>query len=403
MSQPLPTSMRAPSVLVVGAGVVGASVAWHLAAAGVRDVLVVDAAAAPAAGSTGRAVGGFRGQFATEPNVRLSMLAREKLLRFADDVGADPGYREVGYLFLAHDEAAADALRAARGVQHRCGLTQSVELTPEEAAAINPRVLLDGAVAASWCPTDGTTRPLQILRGYLDDAARRGVHVAWGTRVTGIDRDAPAGDGGRIVRVRTTAGDVTPGTVVNAAGPWAGQLAALAGVELPVRPVRRQIAVADPAPDMPLDDDFPMTIWTSDVFHLRVRDGRALLNWPVDTPSATGNPEDLTVHRPWVDEVWAKARGRVPALRGGRLDDAAHYVGLYEMSPDKTLILGVAPGCPNLVLANGSSGHGVMHAPATGQLAAELVLHGRATSMDVHALRPERFAEGDALPASSIL
>jgi sarcosine oxidase subunit beta len=254
-------------------------------------------------------------------------------------------------------------------------------------------------VGASWCPTDGTTRPLQILRGYLDDAARRGVRVAWDTRVTAVERDAA----GRIARVRTTRGDVAPGVVVNAAGPWAGQLAALAGVDLPVRPVRRQIAIADPAPDAPLDDAFPMTIWTSDVFHLRVRDGRAILNWPVDTPSPSGDPEDLTVHRPWVDEIWAKAQGRVPPLRGGRLDDSAHYVGLYEMSPDKTLVLGLAPGCANLVLANGSSGHGVMHAPATGQLAAELALDGRVTSMDVHALRPERFAEGDALPLSSIL
>jgi sarcosine oxidase, subunit beta len=393
------SSASAPSVLVVGAGVVGASVAWHLAARGETNVLVIDAAPGPGAGSTGRAVGGFRGQFATEPNVRLSMLAREKLLRFRDEVGADPGYREVGYLFLAHDRAALDALREARAVQHACGLTQATELTPEQAQAINPHVLLAGAVGASWCPTDGTTRPLQIMQGYLDDATRRGVRVQWDTRVTAIERDAA----GRVTLVRTTRGDLAPGAVVNAAGPWAGQLAALAGVDLPVRPVRRQIGVADPAPGMPLPEDFPMTIWTSDVFHLRVRDGRALLNWPVDTPSANGDPEDLTVHRPWVDEIWEKARGRVPALRDGRLDDSAHYVGLYEMSPDKTLILGVAPGCPNMVLANGSSGHGVMHSPATGQLVSEILLDGRATAMDVHALRPERFAEGEPLPMSSIL
>ena len=393
------SSASAPSVLVVGAGVVGASVAWHLAARGETDVLVIDAGAEPGSGSTGRAVGGFRGQFATAPNVRLSMLARRKLLAFRDEVGADPGYREVGYLFLAHDETALAAFRAARAVQHACGLTEAVELTPEEAQARNPHVLLAGAVGASWCPTDGTTRPLQILRGYLADAERRGVRVQGNTRVQAIERDAA----GRVTRVRTSRGDLAPGAVVNAAGPWAGQLAALAGVDLPVRPLRRQIAIADPAPGMPLDDEFPFTIWTSDVFHLRVRDGRALLNWPVDTPSPDGNPESLAVHRPWVDEIWEKARGRVPALRDGRLDDSAHYAGLYEMSPDKTLILGAAPGCPNMVLANGSSGHGVMHAPATGQLAAEIVLDGRATAMDVHALRPERFAEGDALPMSSIL
>jgi sarcosine oxidase subunit beta len=190
--------------------------------------------------------------------------------------------------------------------------------------------------------------------------------------------------------------------VVNAAGPWAGELARRAGVSLPVRPVRRQIAVTQPVPE-PLDDGFPMTIWTRDAFHLRVRDGRALLNWPVDTPGGNGDPWDLALHRPWLEAVRAFADARVPALRDLPLDDAAHWVGLYEMSPDKTLILGVDDACPNLVLANGSSGHGVMHAPAVGQLVAELILDGRASALDVHPFRPSRFAEGDAHPVSDLL
>jgi sarcosine oxidase subunit beta len=165
--------------------------------------------------------------------------------------------------------------------------------------------------------------------------------------------------------------------------------------------VRRQIAVATPARG--LDDDFPMTIWTSDAFHLRVRDGRALLNWPVDTPSPGGDATDLTLHRPWLADVWQKATARVPALRQASLDDDAHWAGLYEMSPDKTVLFGFAPTCPNLLLVNGSSGHGVMHSPALGQLAAELLLDGAATSVDVWPLRPTRFAEGDALPVSDLL
>jgi sarcosine oxidase subunit beta len=146
-----------------------------------------------------------------------------------------------------------------------------------------------------------------------------------------------------------------------------------------------------------------MTIWTRDAFHLRVRDGRALLNWPVDTPAPTGDAFDTAVHRPWVDDVWARATARVPALRAGALDDAAHWCGLYEMSPDKTLILGVDDACPNLLLANGSSGHGVMHAPAVGQLAAELLLDGAARTLDVAPFRPQRFAEGAAHPVSELL
>ncbi|MGZ8411511.1 MAG: NAD(P)/FAD-dependent oxidoreductase [Gemmatirosa sp.] len=390
-------SSRAPSVLIVGAGVIGASVAWHLAARGVRDVLLLDAGDAPGAGSTARATGGFRVQFATAPNVRLSLLAREKLRRFADDTGGDAGFRPVGYLFLAHDEAALASFREARAVQHACGATEPVELTPEQAVAVNPHVLLDGAVGAAWGPADGTIRPMQILRGYLDDALRRGARVRWNARVTAIDR-APDG---RIVAVRADGERWTPDVVVNAAGAWARALARLAGVDLPLRPVRRQIAVTHPVPA--LDDGFPMTIWTRDAFHLRVRDGRALLNWPVDTPGATGDPFDLALHRPWLDVVRDFATARVPALRDVRLDDAAHWTGLYEMSPDKTLILGVDDACPNLVLANGSSGHGVMHAPAIGQLVAELILDGRTGALDARPFRPSRFAEGDALPVSDLL
>ncbi|GLC28444.1 NAD(P)/FAD-dependent oxidoreductase [Roseisolibacter agri] len=391
-------STHAPSVLIVGAGVIGASVAWHLVARGARDVVLLDAGDAPGAGSTARATGGFRVQFATAPNVMLSLLAREKLRRFADDTGGDAGYRPVGYLFLAHDAAALAAFRDARAVQHACGAPETIELTPAQAAAINPHVELDGAVGAAWGPADGTIRPMGILRGYLDDAQRRGARVRWGARVAHVDRAAD----GRIAAVHADGERWTPDVVVNAAGAWAGALAQRCGVSLPVRPVRRQIAVSRPVP-APLDDGFPMTIWTRDAFHLRVRDGRALLNWPVDTPGANGDAWDLSLHRPWLDAVRAFTDARVPALRGVPLDDAAHWVGLYEMSPDKTLILGVDDACPNLVLANGSSGHGVMHAPAIGQLVAELILDGRTGALDARPFRPSRFAEGDALPVSDLL
>jgi sarcosine oxidase, subunit beta len=150
-----------------------------------------------------------------------------------------------------------------------------------------------------------------------------------------------------------------------------------------------------------LDDSFPMTIWTRDAFHLRVRDGRALLNWPIDTPR--DDPYALDVDQPLVDAVWRIAQERVPVLRHSALDPAAHWAGLYEMSPDKTVIFGRAPGCENLILVNGSSGHGVMHSPILGQLVSELLLDGVTQTLDTHALRPSRFAEGDALPLSGLL
>lgn len=386
---------RSVSTLVIGGGVIGASVAWHLQQRGARDVLIVDASSGPGEGSTGRATGGFRAQFANTINVQLSLLSRAKLHRFADDTGTDAGFRSVGYLFLLDESAALDAFRDARAIQHAAGLTEATELTLSEAQRINPLVEMDGVIGAAWCPTDATIRPMQILRGYLDAARRGGVRVQWNAAVQGMTRNAD----GRITHVTVDGERIAVEMVVNAAGAWAAPIAAMAGFDLPVRPARRQIACTEPLTT--LDDSFPMTIWARDAFHLRVRDGRALLNWPVDTPR--DDPFALDVDQPLVDAVWAVAQQRVPSLRASALDPAAHWVGLYEMSPDKTVILGRAPGCANMLLVNGSSGHGVMHSPILGQLVAELICDGAAQSLDVRPLRPERFAEGDALPLSGML
>lgn len=386
---------RSVSTLVIGGGVIGASVAWHLQQRGARDVLVVDASSGPGEGSTGRATGGYRAQFANTINVQLSLLSRAKLHRFADDTGTDAGFRAVGYLFLLDDAVALDAFRDARAIQHAAGLTEATELSLDEAQRINPQVAMDGVTGAAWCPTDATIRPMQILRGYLDAAQRGGVQVQWNAAVHDMRRAAD----GRITHVTIAGERIAVETVVNAAGAWAAPIAAMAGFDLPVRPARRQIACTEPLTT--LDDGFPMTIWARDAFHLRVRDGRALLNWPVDTPR--GDPFGLDVDQPLVDAVWALAQARVPTLRTSALDPDAHWVGLYEMSPDKTVILGRTPGCDNLVLVNGSSGHGVMHSPILGQLVAEMICDGAAQSLDVNPLRPTRFAEGDALPLSGML
>ena len=395
---PVPATLPASAaIVIVGGGIIGTATAWHLAARGATDVVVIDAAAGPGSGdgSTGRATGGYRAQYASAINVQLSLLARATLRDFETLTGVDAGYRPVGYLFLAHDTATLDALAAAQRVQHACGLHEARLLSPDEAAAINPAVLLDGAVGAAWCPTDGTIRPLAMLRGFRKGAERAGVRFVWRTRVTDLVRGAD----GRITHV--VAGDtrIACGAVVNAAGAWAAPLAARVGVALPVVPTRRHVAVT--APLDTLDDGFPMTIWTKDAFHLRVRDGRALLNWPTTPPAA--RPDALDVHAPWVDTTWAIAQARVPALRRAQLDPTAHWAGLYELTPDKTAILDRAPGCDNFLLVNGSSGHGVMHSPALGRLAAEWLVDGRASTLDVHPLRLSRFADGDTHPVSDVL
>src|SRR5438045_4103811 len=155
-----------PDVVVVGAGVIGASVAWHLSRLGVRTLLL-EREPEPGEGSTGRATGGFRAQFGTDINVRLSLLAREELLRFREEVGADPGYRPAGYLWLASSERELEALRDAQRVQRGAGLRESRILALSEVAVLNPRASLEGIVGGAFCPLDGFLRPLDILNGYL--------------------------------------------------------------------------------------------------------------------------------------------------------------------------------------------------------------------------------------------
>lgn len=372
---------------------IGASVAWHLASRGCRDVLVLDRAPEPGAGSTGRATGGFRAQLATEVNIRLSLLSREKLLRFPEEVGADPGYRPHGYLFLAADEGQLATLRSLQPLQRSLGV-EVEEVDPEDIRRLNPAVVLDGIPGGSFGLQDGFILPLEILKGYTEAARRLGVRFEYGAEVLGVEAH-----GGRAAGVRTARGTIPTRHVVNAAGAWAAQLAKTAGVEIPVEPVRRQVAPSEPTDLLP--EDMPMTIFLEDGFHLRVRDGRVLLLWPSEEPWP--DPFDTTFDPRWLDGLIERAHTRVPCLLKGRLDRESCWAGLYEMTPDKHALLGPAPGLEGFWLVNGSSGHGVMHSPALGQLLAEMILDGAARAVDVHALRPTRFAEGSPNPEVSLL
>ena len=357
-------------VAVVGAGVIGVSCAYHLAKLGVR-VTVVERGAQPGLGSTGKATGGFRAQFDNELDVRLSLLAREKLRAFPDELGVDSGYRPYGYLWLGRSQGQLERLRAANAVQHAAGLLEARIVSPAEAARLCPEADLQGVEGGAFCPSDGFVRPLEILRGYVEGARRLGVQFRFGEAVVAV------GHG----ELRTTAGSVRCGRVVDAAGPWAAELAALAGVQLPVTPLRRQVACTVATSLLP--ETTPMTIWLDDGFHFRVRDGRVLLLLP--EPEAPRF--DTPVEDAWLSRVVALAHERLPLLRDLPIERS--WAGLYEMSPDAQVILG--PATPELFLCNGSSGHGVMHAPALGQLTAEWIVHGAPRSLDCSGLSLDRF------------
>jgi sarcosine oxidase, subunit beta len=378
--------MPSPEIVIIGAGVIGASVAYHLAAAGCDNVRVLERHHAAGGGSTSKASGGFRAHFGSEIDVRLSLLSIEKLRRFPEEIGADPGLRSCGYLFLARDQQTLDRLDSARDAQRRAGVTDARIVDLAEIASINPAVRPDDLCGGMLCPTAGFLEPMMILEGYVDAARGLGVRFDFGVECLGIMRS-----GDRIAAVRTAGETIAAGGVVNAAGAWAAKLAACANVQLPVRPVKRQVAITAPFAGLP--EDMPMTVFTEDGFHLRVRDGRVLLLRPAEPRGS--NPFDVAIEPEWFEATVARACDAVPCLAEASLAIDDCWAGLYEMSPDSHALLGAAPAVPNFYLANGSSGHGVMHAPALGQLLAEIILDGGASSLDTHPLRPERFAEGE--------
>lgn len=327
-------------IVIAGAGVMGCSVAYHLAERGLRDIVVFDRAPDLGGGSTPKATGGFRGQFDSETNVRLSLLSRRKLQQF------DSGYLPYGYLFLACSEEELEALERAQSVQRAAGLTEARMVTASEARELNPAIGDASVLGGTFCPTDGFIRALKIMRHYADGARALGVRFQFGSEVT----------------VDELEGDI----VINTLGAWAGP---------PVQPLRRNVVATVPTDILP--ETMPMTVWAGDWFHLRVRDGRVLLLWPDDPPV------DDEV---WLERVLSLTRERVPVLRDVPLGE--RWSGLYEMSPDGHALLGKVRD--NRYIAAGSSGHGVMHAPALGQLLAELIVDGK-TSIDISALRPDRF------------
>lgn len=372
----------------------GASVAHHLARRCVDDILVIDRSRGPGMGSTGAATGGFRAQFATEINVKLSLLARERLLNFQEETGVNPEYNPAGYLFLASSEDQLGFLRGALETQRQAGLNESREVSPEEAAKLNPNVSLGEAIGGTFCTIDGFMRPLKILEGCQRAAISKGVRFCFDTELEALSVSE-----GRVVRAETSSGSIEVDTVVNAAGVWAAEVAEMVGFALPVVPIPRHVATTVPTGILP--QDMPMTVFASDGFHFRVRDGRILLIW---TTQATPEPSfDTTVDPSWLDRVYQRGLEAIPALKDAPLDLQASWAGLYEVSPDKTAILGRPPEFENFYLINGSSGHGVMHSLALGQLAAEMIVDGEARSLDTHALRPTRFAEGEPNPSYDIL
>lgn len=382
----LPSSAE---IAVIGGGVMGASTAYHLAQAGAKDVLLIERTAHLEDSATSRCAGGVRYQFATPVNIELSKLSLPMLERFAAEIGVDPLYRQIGYFFVLTDPDDVVAFERNVQLQHELGV-QTELIDGDEVGRRLPMMELPDALAGTFHAKDGLADPSSVNMGYLQAARRLGVHTAMQTEVLGIGVE-----GGRLVDVETDRGTVSCRQVVNAAGPWAGQIGAMAGIEIPIRPIRRQMVTTTPLAELPSDFPFVVDFAQSLYFH---PEGEGLL-------TGMSNPAEQPGFDQSVDEQWEltaleAAMRRMPMLEtAGRLSG---WAGLYEVTPDAHPIFGPTPVEGFWVVA-GFSGHGFMHGPVAGKLMAEFVLEGQATTVDVSMLDLARFGEGRLIQEYNVI
>ncbi|CAM5617082.1 MULTISPECIES: NAD(P)/FAD-dependent oxidoreductase [Streptomyces] len=375
-------------VVIVGGGVMGTSIAWHLVRAGVRDVVLVERDEL-AAGSTSKAAGGVRAQFSDELNIRLGARSLEAFGRFAAEVGQDIGLHRVGYLFLLSTPGQVAAFEAGVRLQNSLGVPSRL-LTPEEARRLSPLIRTDGLLAAAYSPDDGHCTPEAVVHGYATAARAHGARILRHTEVTGIELR-----GDTVTAVATTLGRIETGTVICAAGAWSRAVGAMVGVELPVRPLRRQIAVTGPVPGLP--PTLPMTIdfTTSLYFH---REGPGLLLGMSDPDERPGFATDT--HDRWIPRLAEAMRQRAPALLDA--PRTGGWAGLYENTPDHNALIGEAPEVSRFLYATGFSGHGFLQGPAVGEVIRDLYL-GRVPFLDISPLSAGRFAADAPRPEANLV
>ncbi|SMO96075.1 sarcosine oxidase subunit beta [Geodermatophilus aquaeductus] len=376
------------SVVVIGGGVMGLATAYELARAGVPDVVLLDRDAF-GAGSTCKAAGGVRAMFSDPVNVALGARSLESFRDFPARFGQEIDFAPVGYLFLLSTPQAVADFEAAVAVQNSLGVPSRM-VDVAEALRLSPLVDADGLLAAAFSPTDGHCTPESVVLGYASAARRAGATLLPQCAATGIDVDS-----GRVTAVHTAAGTIRTDTVVCAAGAWSAEVGAWAGVDLPVSPLRRQVLVTEPVPDLDPHTPFTIDFDTSFYFH---REGRGLLMGMSDPDETPGFR--LTRSDAWLPRLAAAIERRAPALAG--VGVASGWAGLYEMTPDHNALIGRAADVEGFLYATGFSGHGFLMGPAVGEVVRDLYL-GVEPFVDVSVFDVRRFSGAGVRPELNVV
>ncbi len=387
--------MQNPDVVIIGGGIVGSSIACHLTGQGCGNVLVIERETHQGKGSTGKSMGGVRAQFATPVNILMSLYSIPYYASFEERLGHPSGYRPQGYLFLATSEAQMQYLRTNFEKQVSLGLTAARLLPAAEIAGLYPQLRSDDIVGGSFCATDGFVDPYSAMVGFMAWAAGHGAQLWRDTAVTGITTDDRGVSG-----VQTSRGEVSTRVIVNAAGAWSAEVAKMAGIDLPVVPLRRMLVPTEPFDEFP--HSAPMIVDMSNGFHFRPEGRGFLLAWNENDPREKPG-YNVDFDPAFIEKVLTRAAERVPCFENLAVNPKRAWAGLYEMTPDHHPVLGPVAGLPGFFLANGFSGHGVMHAPATGKILADLILQGKTDLIDPRLLRLSRFAENETIEETAIL
>jgi sarcosine oxidase subunit beta len=373
--------------VVIGAGIIGAAIAFRLSESGL-DVVALETQASPAMGSTGRSAAGVRVQFSEATNIMLSWESIREYRSFPELYGVDAGYRSQGYLFLVPGSR-WKTHREALALQRRLGVPVR-ELTVDEAQEIVP---FDpgGIAGVTFGPADGVVDPHAITLAYLRLARERGARLLLDTPVLSAASKA------EVWRIETPNDTIEAPIVINAAGAWAGSVARSAGLELPVKPLRRMVFATSPLGEY---RSIPLTVDVESAFYLRSEGARILFG--------RSNPNQVPglsegIDWSWLEPTLEAGLARFPWLSRAALDRRSSWWGYYEDTPDHNPVLGRMPGAVGWLNAAGFSGHGVQQAAMVGRLIAEEVVHGRAVSLDIDALRYERFQTGSVRREENIV
>ena len=377
------TMTQTAEVVIVGAGIMGVSTAYHLARLGAGRVIVLERDTV-CSGSTALASGGIRHQYANRLGIELTTHSIVTYERFEAEFGVDPNFRQHGYLILIATEDELAVARRSVALQRELGVNVEL-LDAATTRKLCPYLNTGDLLGATYTPRDGYADPYLCATGIAARARELGVVIHQQHEVTAFLRD-----GDRVRGVVTRHGAFEAGAIVIATGAWSGVVGTLAGVDIPVRPHRRHKFMTAPFPADRIPAATPFVIDPHQNFSLR-REGPGLLlgHGRRDEPDGFGTEIDRSLE----PRVVERAIHRAPALAEAKL--MRSYAGLYEMTPDQTGIVSAVPGVAGLYVIAGFSGHGFMHGPIAGQLMAETLVHGRAVTMDASPLDLARFANGE--------